>query len=107
VVGNIPVVLRESLLPKVLEYGFKFVEVTKRSLPPGVVGPFCLESVIDRDLNIVVFEFSGRIVAGTNLYITGSPYSYLYWNEPMSVGRRIAREIKLAVEKSMLRSVLT
>jgi len=107
VVGNIPMVLRESLLPKVLEYGLKFVDATRRSLPPGVVGPFCLESVIDRDLNIVVFEFSGRIVAGTNLYIDGSPYSYLYWNEPMSVGRRIAREIKIAVEKGMLKAVLT
>jgi len=69
VVGNIPLVLRESLLPKVLEYGIKFVEETRKTLPPGIIGPFCLESIIDRDMNIKVFEFSGRIVAGTNLYI--------------------------------------
>jgi len=107
VVGNIPLVLRESLLPKVLEYGIKFVEETRKTLPPGIIGPFCLESIIDRDMNIKVFEFSGRIVAGTNLYIWGSPYSYLYWNEPMSVGRRIAREIKLALNSSTIEKILT
>jgi len=107
VVGNIPLVLRESLLTKVLEYGIKFVEETKKSLPPGVIGPFCLESVIDDNMEIKVFEFSGRIVAGTNLYIDGSPYSYLYWSEPMSTGRRIAREIRLAIQRNMLEKVLT
>lgn len=107
VVGNIPLVLRESLLPKILEYGMKFVKTAKAKVKSGIVGPFCLESVIDRDMNIKVFEFSGRIVAGTNLYIYGSPYSYLYWNEPMSTGRRIAREIRMAIEKNMLKNVLT
>ncbi|MEM4959197.1 MAG: DUF1297 domain-containing protein, partial [Nanopusillaceae archaeon] len=63
--------------------------------------------VVDRDANIKIFEFSGRIVAGTNLYVNGSPYTYLYWDEPMSVGRRIAREIRLAVEKNRLSSVIT
>ncbi|MEM4592393.1 MAG: DUF1297 domain-containing protein, partial [Sulfolobales archaeon] len=105
--GNIPVVLRESLLPTVYSYGEKFVNKTKEVLPPGVVGPFCLEGVVDRDANIKIFEFSGRIVAGTNLYVNGSPYTYLYWDEPMSVGRRIAREIRLAVEKNRLSSVIT
>ncbi|MDT7894888.1 MAG: DUF1297 domain-containing protein [Desulfurococcales archaeon] len=62
---------------------------------------------MDRDLKIKVFEFSGRIVAGTNLYIDGSPYSYLYWEEPMSTGRRIARELRLAIEKGQLSKVLT
>lgn len=107
VVGNIPLVLRESLLPKVLEYGIRFVEAAKSYVRSGIVGPFCLESVIDSDMNIKVFEFSGRIVAGTNLYIYGSPYSYLYWSEPMSTGRRIAREIRMAIEKGALDRVVT
>ncbi|MEM0352690.1 MAG: formate--phosphoribosylaminoimidazolecarboxamide ligase [Sulfolobales archaeon] len=107
VVGNIPVVLRESLLPAVYSYGEKFVNKTKEVLPPGVVGPFSLEGVVDRDANIKIFEFSGRIVAGTNLYIDGSPYTYLYWDEPMSVGRRIARELKLALASNALNKVLT
>ena len=107
VVGNIPLVLRESLLPKILDYGIRFVEETKKSVPPGVIGPFCLESIITDSMEIKVFEFSGRIVAGTNLYIDGSPYSYLYWSEPMSTGRRIAREIRMAIEKNALDKVVT
>lgn len=107
VVGNMPLVLRESLLPKVLDYGIRFVNATKRELPPGVIGPFCLESIISDDMEIRVFEFSGRIVAGTNIYVNGSPYSYLYWSEPMSTGRRIARELKMAIEKNMLEKIIT
>lgn len=102
VVGNIPVVIREKMLQKVLDYGKKFVKKTQELLPPGVIGPFCLESIVVDDNTIVVFEFSGRIVAGTNIYIgTGSPYSWLYWNEPMYMGRRMAREIKLAAERGV------
>jgi len=107
VVGNIPMVLRESLLYKVYDYGLRFVKVTRKVLPPGIIGPFCLEGIIEDDLNIKIFEFSGRIVAGTNLYIQGSPYSFLYWDETMSTGRRIAREIKLAIERGELNSVVT
>ncbi|MFP3201786.1 MAG: formate--phosphoribosylaminoimidazolecarboxamide ligase [Sulfolobus sp.] len=107
VVGNIPAVARESLLPKVYDYGLSFVNTVREYVPPGMIGPFCLESVAKDSGEIVVFEFSGRIVAGTNLYIYGSPYSWLYWDEPMSVGRRIAREIKLALNMNKLDKILT
>lgn len=107
VVGNIPLVLRESMLPNVMEYGIKFAKATQSHLPPGIIGPYSLESIIKDNGEIIVFEFSGRIVAGTNLYINGSPYSWLYWNEPMSTGRRIAREIKLAIEEGSLYKVVT
>jgi len=106
VVGNIPLVLRESLLEQVFDYGEKFVVATRNLIPPGVIGPFCLEAICKSNLEIVVFEFSGRIVAGTNLYVHGSPYSWLYFNEPMSTGRRIAREIKLAIEKNALNKII-
>ncbi len=106
VVGNIPLVLRESLLEQVFDYGEKFVETTKKFLPPGAIGPFCLEAICRSDLEIVVFEFSGRIVAGTNLYIHGSPYSWLYFDEPMSSGRRIAREIRMALEMDALDKIV-
>jgi len=49
-----------------------------------------------------VFEVSARIVAGTNLYPLGSPYSPYYYDEPMSMGRRIAREIRKALNRGML-----
>jgi len=107
VVGNIPAVARESLLETVYDYAAKFSSTVRKKIPPGLIGPFCLESVVTEDQEIFVFEFSGRIVAGTNLYIWGSPYSWLYWNEPMSVGRRIAREIRMALDKEMLEEVVT
>ena len=107
VVGNLPVVARESLLPKAYNYGKNFVKTVEREVPPGMIGPFCLESIVTDEGDIVVFEFSGRIVAGTNLYIYGSPYSWLYWDEPMSVGRRIAREIKIAIGRNELKRVVT
>ena len=107
VVGNIPIVLRESLLLKAYQMGESFVNTSKTLVPPGMNGPFCLEGVYDKDGNFVSFEFSARIVAGTNLYPSGSPYSDLIYAQPMSMGRRIAREIKLANEKDMIDKVTT
>lgn len=107
VVGNLPLVLRESLLEKVFSMGEDFVAAAKRLVPPGLIGPFCLEGVYDKDGNFVAFEFSARIVAGTNLYIMGSPYSSLIYDDPMSMGRRIALEIKDAQTNDELKDILT
>jgi 5-formaminoimidazole-4-carboxamide-1-(beta)-D-ribofuranosyl 5'-monophosphate synthetase len=107
VVGNIPLVLRESLLGEVYSMGERFVESAKRLVPPGMNGPFCLEGVYDREGNFVTFEFSARIVAGTNLYLDGSPYSGLLFSQPMSMGRRIAHEIKIAKGKGRIKELLT
>ncbi len=107
VIGNLPLVLRESLLEEVFGMGERFVNASKRLVEPGMLGPFCIEGVYDEDGEFVAFEFSARIVAGTNLYVQGSPYSALLYNEPMSTGRRIAREIKLARENRALRLVTT
>ncbi|MEM2855747.1 MAG: formate--phosphoribosylaminoimidazolecarboxamide ligase [Candidatus Nitrosocaldaceae archaeon] len=107
VIGNQPLVLRESLLDEVYKMGDRFVNACKRLVEPGMIGPFCLEGVYDEDANFITFEFSGRIVAGTNLYVQGSPYSTLLYNEPMSTGRRIAREIKIARENDKLDLILS
>ena len=53
-----------------------------------------------------VFEVSARIVAGTNLYPMGSPYSTYYYDEPMSTGRRIAREVKNALKLGRLKDLI-
>ncbi|MCX8169690.1 MAG: DUF1297 domain-containing protein, partial [Candidatus Methanomethyliaceae archaeon] len=107
VIGNIPLVIRESMLPEIFEYGERFVNATKKLIPPGMIGPFCLEMVCDENGELYTFEFSGRIVAGTNLFIDGSPYSSLLFDEPMSMGRRIAREIKLAKREGRIEEVTT
>jgi len=107
VIANSPMVLRESLLDEVYSMGERFVEAAKRLVSPGMNGPFCIEGVYDEDAKFSTFEFSARIVAGTNLYIDGSPYSTLLYNEPMSMGRRIAREIKTASENGQLDKITT
>lgn len=105
VTGNIPMVIRESLLPQVFEMGARVVE-RSIELFGGLVGPFCLETVVTDQLQFRVFEISARIVAGTNPYIVGSPYSDFI--EPgLSTGRRIAREIKNARARGRLLDVLT
>ncbi|HKQ22037.1 MAG TPA: formate--phosphoribosylaminoimidazolecarboxamide ligase, partial [Nitrososphaeraceae archaeon] len=107
VVGNIPLVLRESLLEGVYQMGENFVEASERLVPPGIPGPFCLEGVYNRDAKFITFEFSARIVAGTNLYVSGSQYSDLLFKDHMSMGRRIALEIRNALNKRKLDKVLT
>ena len=72
----------------------------------GLVGPYCVETIITEDLQIYAFEVSARIVAGTNVFPDGSPYSTYYFNEPVSAGRRIAKEIKLAHKKKELDKIV-
>jgi 5-formaminoimidazole-4-carboxamide-1-(beta)-D-ribofuranosyl 5'-monophosphate synthetase len=74
--------------------------------PPGIIGPFCLETVITDDLNIYCFEISARIVAGTNVGIGTSPYAYLRYGENMYMGRRIALELKEAIKRKRLHEVV-
>ncbi len=107
VIGNSPLVLRESLLDEVYKMGENFVEAAKRIVDPGMNGPFCIEGVYDENAKFTSFEFSARIVAGSNIYMDGSPYYSLLFNETMSMGKRIAREIKMATESSQLDKITT
>ncbi|MFA7682420.1 MAG: formate--phosphoribosylaminoimidazolecarboxamide ligase [Candidatus Peribacteraceae bacterium] len=107
VVGNIPVVVRESLLPRMFEMGERVIQTSQELCgKQGLFGPFCLETIVTRKLEIFVFEISARIVAGTNPFIEGSPYTALRYSEPMSTGRRLARDIKQAIEAGRLEEVL-
>ena len=106
IVGNIPITLRESLLPELMNMGDNVMKKAKELAPPGIIGPFCLETVITDDLKIYTFEISARIVAGTNVGIGTSPYAYLKYGKDMYTGRRIAVEIKEALEKDVLEQIL-
>jgi len=106
VTGNQPVVVRESLLPQILDMGAKLVESSIELFPPGLIGPFCIETVYNPRKGFIVFEVSARIVAGTNLYPEGSPYTPYLFKEPMSTGRRIARDIRVALERNLLPSLV-
>lgn len=108
ITGNVPVVVRESLLPEIFRMGEAVVKASKTldGDGKGIYGPFSLETVITPELKFFVFEISARIVAGTNLYMDGSPYTVLRYEEPMSTGRRIAREIKTAINQNKLGKIL-
>lgn len=107
VVANIPMAIRESLLAEAISMAERVIGISQKLMSPkGLFGPFCLEAIITSTEEIYVIEISARIVAGTNCFINGSPYTYLNYNEPMSTGRRIAREIKEAIKKNRLKEVL-
>ncbi len=107
VVGNIPVVVRESLLLKVFEIADQIIEASKALAPPGLLGPYCVETIITPDLEIIVIEISARIVAGTTAWVPTSPYAEFSYGKSVSVGDIIALEIKNAVENSELDKIIS
>ncbi|MDR3223691.1 MAG: formate--phosphoribosylaminoimidazolecarboxamide ligase [Methanobrevibacter sp.] len=107
ITGNHPVVMRESLLTQVFDIGDKLVKSAHKLVPPGLNGPFCMQTLVNDDLEVVVFEISARIDGGTNSFMNGSSYSYLKHGSGMSMGRRIALEIKTAIEKRELDKIIS
>lgn len=107
-VGHEPATIRESLLEKVFDIGYRFLEATRRLVPPGVIGPFTLQFIVTPQLDLVVYDVAPRIGGGTNVYIgIGGQYSKLYFGKPISIGRRIAMEIREAAEQKRLEEVTT
>ena len=105
-VGHTPASIRESLLEKVLDAGDKFVNAVRKEYAPGIIGPFSLQSVITRDLEIIVYDVSLR-VPGNPILATTSPYTKYKYGETFGVGRRIAMEIQKAHQEGKLAQVLT
>ncbi len=105
VTGNIPVVIRESLLPQAFDLAEKIVN-RSYELFGGIWGPFCLETIVTDKLEFKVFEISTRIVAGTNPFISGSPYADLIY-PGLSTGGRMANEIKDAAREDNLEEILS
>ena len=105
-VGHTPASIRESLLEKVISMGDKFVRAVKKEYPPGIIGPFSLQSVITKDLELIVYDVSLR-VPGNPIVATTSPYTKYQYGKTFGVGRRIAMEIKRAQEEGMLDKIVT
>jgi 5-formaminoimidazole-4-carboxamide-1-(beta)-D-ribofuranosyl 5'-monophosphate synthetase len=98
-VGHTPASIRESLLDNVFKMGEKFVKSTKKEYPPGIIGPFSLQSVITLDLDMIVYDVSLR-VPGNPILATTTPYTKYKYGETFGVGRRIAMEIKKSLKDS-------
>lgn len=108
VCGHNSATLRESLLEGAFELAEKYVDATKEYYNPGIIGPFCLQTCVDKDLNFYIYDVAPRIGGGTNVHMAvGHPYGNALWRTNMSTGRRLAREIRLALESDSLDKIVT
>ncbi|MBC7129140.1 MAG: formate--phosphoribosylaminoimidazolecarboxamide ligase family protein [Thermoplasmatales archaeon] len=107
VCGHNSATIRESLLEKAFLLGEKFVEACKKYYG-GIIGPFCLQTCIDKDLNFYIYDVAPRIGGGTNIHMAvGHPYGNSLWRKNMSSGRRVALEIKMAIENDKIEKIVT
>jgi len=106
--GHIAVTVKESILEKIFDIGEKFVAATKKLNKPGIIGPFALQGAVVADEgkeDIVIFDVSMRIPGSPGTMFT--PYTgYLYRNN-ISVGERIAMEVKKALDEDKLNLICT
>ena len=105
-IGHRGLTVRESQLDTVFDLGEKFARISKEEYPPGIFGCFALQGVFNKDLKFYTFDVSLR-VPGAPILLTTSPYTMYKYGIEMSVGRRIAMEIKEAVDTDRLRDVVT
>ena len=106
--GHIACTVKESLLEQIFELGEKFVRVSKEEYPPGIIGPFALQSIFKPGPpkeTAVVFDISLRVQGSPGTRFT--PYSGYLHKESLSVGRRIAMEIKKAIDMERIYDIVT
>ncbi len=107
-VGHIACTLRESLLEKVFEIGESFVQACRKEYAPGIIGPFALQGTIVPDEKgevPVIFDVSLRVPGSPGTRFT--PYTEYLYGKSMSVGRRIAIELRQAKEEKRLDECVT
>jgi len=106
--GHIAATTKESIIEKIFTLGEKFVSITKKEYPPGIIGPFALQGAIAADRGkeeMVVFDVSMRIPGSPLTRFT--PHSGYLYGESISYGERIALEIKKAIEVDRLKDIVT
>lgn len=106
--GHQAVTVKESLVEKAYDAGEKFVAAVKKHYPPGMLGPFALQGAITAgppSEEFVVFDVSMRIPGSPGTMFT--PYSGYLHGENMSIGRRIAIEVKTAIHEGKLANIVT
>ena len=105
-IGHQGVTMRESQLEKIFEAAEKFVETCKKEFPPGMVGLFALQGAITKDLEFYVFDVSPR-VPGCPCVEPTSPYMKYKYGVEVGPGKRVAMELKRAVQEGRLAEVVT
>ena len=108
VCGHNSATLRESLLDKAFGLAEKYVKATQEYYSPGIIGPFCLQTCVDKDLDFYIYDVAPRIGGGTNVHMSvGHPYGNTLWRQDMSTGRRLAKMVREAIEQDRLDEVVT
>lgn len=106
--GHFAVTLPESLIEDAMEIGERFVKVTQKDYPPGIIGPFALQSLIRPvfpKLEIIVYDVAPRMPGSPG--IAATPYSGYLFGKSISMGRRIAMEIKKAIKSKQIKKITT
>lgn len=106
--GHVAVSVLESMLEKAFALGEKFVATSQKLFSPGIIGPFALQSIITAGppkKDIVVIDISPRVPGSPG--ISATPYSGYLYGKPMTVGQRIAQEIKQAIKSKKFAKILT
>src|SRR3990167_3111784 len=105
--GHIAVTILESLLEDAFAIGERFVKASIEMKLP-VIGPFGLQTMITAGppkKEIIVFDVSPRMPGSPGIFAT--PYSGYLHGQNISMGKRVAMEIKEAIEKGKLDKILT
>jgi 5-formaminoimidazole-4-carboxamide-1-(beta)-D-ribofuranosyl 5'-monophosphate synthetase len=106
--GHMAVTILESMLEPAFELGERFVAAAKTFHPKGIIGPFSLQcSVVTgkKGKEFVVFDVSPRLPGSPG--ITATPYSGYRYGRRVSMGERVAMEIKQAMEQDALKEITT
>ena len=106
--GHIACTVKESLLEQIFELGEKFVTVAKAEYPPGIIGPFALQSTFipgPPKEKAVVFDISMRVQGSPGTRFT--PYSGYRYEESLSVGKRVAMELRKAIQQNRMEETVT
>ncbi len=106
--GHIAVTILESMLEEVFAIGERFVLASQKLMPPGIIGPFALQCIMvpgPPKKEFIVIDVSPRMPGSPGISTT--PYaSYLYGNS-MSMGERIAKELKEAIISNQIDIITT
>lgn len=106
--GHIACTVKESLLEQIFDLGEKFVKVAEAEYPPGIIGPFALQSTFipgPPKEKAVVFDISMRVQGSPGTRFT--PYSGYLYGESLSVGKRVAMELRKAIQQNRLEETVT
>ena len=108
VVGHNSATLRESSLREAFGLAETYVKATQEHYAPGIIGPFTLQTAVDKDLRFHIYDVAPRVGGGTNVHMSvGHPYGNSLYRRPMSTGRRIAMEIRRGIEEGRLLDLVT